>query len=50
MGPDNCHPRVLQETADIVDKPFQTLFDKSFSEDEIPSVWKNANITAFYKN
>ena len=35
-----------------MNKPLQTIFDKSFSEGKIPStcIWKDANITALYKN
>lgn len=50
MGPDGCHPRVLRETANILNKPLQTIFDKSFTEGRIPSIWKDANISALYKN
>ena len=50
MGPDGCHPRVLKETADILNVPLQTIFDKTFAEGRIPSIWKDANISALYKN
>ena len=50
MGPDGCHPRVLRETYDIVNKPLQTIFDKTFIEGKVPHIWKEANITALYKN
>ena len=50
MGPDGCHPRVPRETYDIVNKPLQTIFDKTFIEGKVPHIWKEANITALYKN
>ena len=50
MGPDECHPRVLRENADILNIPLQTIFDKTFAEGRIPSIWKDANISALYKN
>ena len=50
MGPDGCHPRVLIETYDIINKPMQNIFDKTFKEGKVPDIWKEANITALYKN
>ena len=50
MGPDGCHPRVLRETYDIINKPMQNIFDKTFMEGKVPDIWKEANITALYKN
>ena len=50
MGPDGCHPRLLRETADIVNIPLQKIFDKTFEEGCVPSLWKDANISALYKN
>ena len=50
MGSDGCHPRVLRETADILNVPLQTIFDKTFIEGRIPTIWKDANISALYKN
>ena len=45
MGPDGCHPRLLRETADIVNIPLQKIFDKTFEEGCVPSLWKDANIS-----
>ena len=50
MGPDGCHPRLLRETADIVNIPLQKIFDKTFTEGCVPKLWKDANISALYKN
>ena len=50
MGPDECHPRVLKEAADILSKPLCMLMNKTFEEQQIPTVWKDANVTALYKN
>ena len=49
MGPDGCHPRLLRETAGIVNTPLQKIFDKSFIAGKIPTVWKDANVSALYK-
>ena len=38
MGPDGCHPRLLRETADIVNIPLQKNFDKTFEEGCVPSL------------
>ena len=43
MGPDGCHPRLLRETADIVNIPLQKIFDKTFEEGCVPSLWKDAH-------
>ena len=50
MGPDECHPRVLKEAADILCKPLCMLMNKTFEEQQIPTVWKDTNVTALYKN
>ena len=50
MGPDGCHPRVLRETADILNVSLQTIFDKTFIEGRIPTIWKDAIISTLYKN
>ena len=50
MGPDGCHPRILREMADIVNTPLQMIFDKTFTEGCVPTIWKDANISALYKN
>ena len=50
MGPDRRHSRLLSETADIENIPLQKIFDTTFVEGCVPSLWKEANITALYKN
>ena len=45
MGPDGCHLRVLRETYAM-----QKIFDNFFLEGKVPDIWKEANITALYKN
>ena len=50
MGPDNCHPRVMKETAESIKEPLQMLFIMTFKEGTLPEVWKDAHVTALYKN
>ncbi|GAB0203450.1 mitochondrial enolase superfamily member 1 [Grus japonensis] len=49
MGPDNIHPRVLREVADIIVRPLSIIFEKSWRSGDIPEDWKKANVTLIYK-
>ena len=48
-GPDNIHPRVLQELADQLAAPITLLFSSSMATGEIPLHWKVANVTPIFK-
>ena len=50
MGPDNCQPLVLNENAESIKEPLQTIFDKTFKEGTLSVVWKDAHATALYKH
>ena len=48
-GPDECHPRMLKETADILSGPIHQLFTKSLQSGTLPKQWKEANVTCIFK-
>lgn len=50
MGPDACHPRILHEACEQLSDPLCKIFNKSFETGDVPTLWKEANISALYKN
>ena len=49
-GPDGIHPKIFKETASVISEPLQMIFNESLKLGKLPSAWKEASITAIYKN
>ncbi|KAK4823892.1 hypothetical protein QYF61_007957 [Mycteria americana] len=42
MGPDEIHPRVLKELAEVLTKPFSIIYQQSWLTGEVPVDWRTA--------
>ena len=49
LGPDDIHPRILNELADIISAPVGLLFNRSIQGEKLPRDWKNAYVSPIYK-
>ena len=48
-GPDAVHPHILKTFEDILCKPLALIYNKTLTEQTLPSIWKTGNITAIFK-
>ncbi|KFP61930.1 hypothetical protein N322_04879, partial [Cariama cristata] len=49
MGPDEIHPRVLREPAEVLAKPLSIIYQQSWLTREVPVAWRLANVMPIYK-
>jgi len=49
MGPDEMHPRVLRELADVIAEPLSIIFERSWRTGEVPEDWRKASVTPIFK-
>ncbi|KAK4815428.1 LOW QUALITY PROTEIN: hypothetical protein QYF61_002643 [Mycteria americana] len=49
-GPDEIHPRVLKELADVLTRPLSIIYQQSWLTEEVPADWRLANVTPIFKN
>ena len=48
-GPDNIHPRVLNNAATTLAEPLSIIFNTSLETKTLPDEWKHANISSIFK-
>ncbi|KAK4818872.1 hypothetical protein QYF61_021077 [Mycteria americana] len=49
MGPDEIHPRVLKELADVLSKPLSIIYQQSWLTGEVPADCRLANVMPISK-
>ena len=49
MGPDEIHPRVLRELAEVIAEPLSIICQCSLLTGEVPEDWRLASVTPIYK-
>jgi len=48
-GPDNIHPAMLKNLAEVLAEPMARLFNLTFQKAKIPTEWKIARVCAIHK-
>jgi len=49
MGPNEMHPRVLRELADVIVKPLSVVFEKSWQSGEVPDDCEKGTIAPVFE-
>ena len=49
VGPDDIHPKLLKELADVIAKPIAKLFNMTVEDNELPDEWKKAFVSPIFK-
>ena len=49
MGPDEIHPRVLRELAEVIAELLSIIYQCSLLTSEVPEDWRLARVTPIYK-
>ncbi|KAJ7419046.1 hypothetical protein WISP_56501 [Willisornis vidua] len=49
MGPDEMHPSILKELADVITKPLSMIFEQPWESREVPADWKLVNVVLIFK-
>ena len=49
-GPDEIHPRFMNELAEVLAYPVAMLFNISLNSGTLPPIWKSANVTCIYNS
>ncbi|KAK4831679.1 hypothetical protein QYF61_018676 [Mycteria americana] len=49
MRPDEIHPRVLKELADVLTKPLSIIYQQSWLTGEVPVDWRLVNVMPIFK-
>jgi len=50
QGIDQFHPYILSEARSALSFPFSLIFKKSFTSGNVPTCWKQSNVTGFRTN
>ena len=48
-GPDEVHPMLLKECAEVLAEPLSLIFQQSFESGCLPEDWKSANVVPIFK-
>ncbi|GAB0182289.1 mitochondrial enolase superfamily member 1 [Grus japonensis] len=49
VGPDEIHPGVLMELAEVLTKPLSIIYQQSWLTGVVPVDWRLANVMPIYK-